>query len=42
MSLVRFSGYGVEKKRLLHTAAMQETNEIVDPKKIATPKSLQA
>ncbi len=25
---MRFSGYGVEKKRLYHTAAMQKTNEI--------------
>jgi hypothetical protein len=39
---MRFAGYGVEKKRFSYTAAMQETNEIVDPKKIATPKSLQA
>jgi hypothetical protein len=36
---MRFSGYGVEKTRPLHTVAMQKTNEIVDPKEIGTPKS---
>ena len=27
---MRFSGYGVEKKRPLHTVAMQNPNEIVE------------
>jgi hypothetical protein len=39
---MRFSGYEVEKKRLSHTAAMQKSNEIVDPKEIGTPKGLRA
>jgi hypothetical protein len=39
---MRFSGYEVEKKRLSHTAAMQKTNEIVDLKRIMTPKSQRA
>jgi hypothetical protein len=39
---MRFSGYEVEKKRLLRTVAMQKTNEIVVPRKITTPKSQRA
>jgi hypothetical protein len=39
---MRFSGYGVEKKRRPHTAAMEKTHEIAAPKKISMPKKLQA
>jgi hypothetical protein len=37
---MRFSGSGVEKKRLLRTEAMQKSNEIDGLKEILTPKSL--
>ena len=30
---MRFSGYGVERKRRPHTAAMEKINEIAAPKK---------
>jgi hypothetical protein len=30
LSLMRFSGYGVEKKRLSRTAVTRKTNEIAD------------
>jgi hypothetical protein len=39
LSLMRFSGSGVEKKRLLRTEAMQKSNEIDGLKEILTPKS---
>ena len=36
---MRFSGSGVDKKRLLRTEAMQKSNEIDGLKEILTPKS---
>jgi hypothetical protein len=37
---MRFSGSGVEKKRLLRTTAMQKSSGIDGLKEILTPKSL--
>jgi hypothetical protein len=39
LSLMCFWGYGLYKKRLSHTAAMQKSNEIDGLKEILTPKS---
>jgi hypothetical protein len=36
---MRFSDYGVEKKRLSRTVGMQKPNEIDGVKEILTPKS---
>jgi len=36
--MMRFSGYGVEKKRLSRTVGIQKSNEIVGLKEILTPK----
>jgi hypothetical protein len=36
---MRFSGYGVEKKRLSRTVAMQNANEIIGLRKSKRPKA---